>query len=57
MLELHKRSPRLPHRKNVGKESLQRVLVRAPRIQDRACGGWEDWSSRVWVIWVERRGN
>ena len=26
MLELRKRSPRLPHRKNVGKESLQREI-------------------------------
>jgi hypothetical protein len=26
ILELHKRSPRLPHRKNVGKESLQREI-------------------------------
>ena len=29
MFELHKRSPQLPHRKNVGKESLQREIESA----------------------------
>jgi len=35
MLELHKRSPRMPQEK----ESLQREI--------ESCGGWEDRSSRL----------
>ena len=34
MLELHKRSPRLPQEQ----EMVKRALGRAPRMQDRACG-------------------
>ena len=35
MLELHKRSPRLPPRKNVGKESLQREIENTDKSIDR----------------------
>src|SRR4026207_2581397 len=35
MLELHKRSPRLPHRKNVGEESLQREIENTDKSIDR----------------------
>jgi len=38
MLELHKRNPRLPQEQ----EMVKRALGRAPRMQDRACGGRED---------------
>ena len=33
MLELHKRSPRLPHRESVGKESLQREIEPAADVR------------------------
>ena len=35
MLELHKHSPRLPHRKNVGKESLQREIESTDKAIDK----------------------
>jgi len=53
MLELHKRSPRLPHRKNGGKESLQR------KIEPAADGMIDklvyELSPLKGMIWIDRR--